>query len=267
MIREIVEIDEAKCDGCGECIPSCAEGALYLDGGKVKLRSDALCDGLGACLGECPRDALRVVKRDAVAFDEGAVAAQVLRDSPPKKLALAVEPPPAEGGCPGSRPRTFAHVTGLRAAADGVRPRLSVVPDAPASGPAIVPQDGSRLGQWPVQLSLVSSAAPWLRGADVLVAADCIPFAYARFHEDFLAGRRVLVGCPKLDDVAAYTAKLEDLFRRAGPRSVTVVKMEVPCCGGIAAATRQALARSGAAAPLEVVTIGIAGGVVDRRGV
>src|SRR5919197_1265573 len=177
MIREIVEIDEAKCDGCGECIPSCAEGALYLHGGKVKLRSDA-----------------------------------------------------------------------------------------PASGSAIVPQDGSRLGQWPVQLSLVSSAAPWLRGADLLVAADCIPFAYARFHEDFLAGRRVLVGCPKLDDVSAYTAKLEELFRRAGPKSVTVVKMEVPCCGGIAAATRQALARSGAVAPLEVVTIGIAGGVVDRRG-
>jgi NAD-dependent dihydropyrimidine dehydrogenase PreA subunit len=265
MMREIVEIDEAKCDGCGECIPSCAEGALYLDRGKVRLRSDALCDGLGACLGECPRGALRVVKREAVAFDESAVAAQPVREPPPPKLALAVEPP-ADGGCPGSRPRTFAPAAGLRAAAEGVRPRLSVVPDPPAPGPAIVPQDGSHLGQWPVQLSLVSSAAPWLRGADLLVAADCIPFAYARFHEDFLAGRRVLVGCPKLDDLSGYTAKLEELFRRAAPKSVTVVKMEVPCCGGIAAATRQALARSGAAAPLEVVTIGIAGGVVDRRG-
>src|SRR5919198_2568965 len=242
MMRDIVEIDEAKCDGCGECIPSCAEGALYLEGGKVKLRSDALCDGLGAYLGECPRGALRVVKRDAVAFDEHAVAA-----APRPKLALAAEPPRAESGCPGSRPRTFAPAAGLRAAAEGVRPRLSVVPDAAAPGPAIVPQGGSRLGQWPVQLSLVSGAAPWLRGADLLVAADCIPFAYARFHQDFLAGRRVLVGCPKLDDLASYMAKLEDLFRRAGPKSVTVVKMEVPCCGGIAAATRQALARSGAA--------------------
>jgi NAD-dependent dihydropyrimidine dehydrogenase PreA subunit len=263
MIREIVEIDEAKCDGCGECIPSCAEGALYLEGGKVKLRADALCDGLGACLGECPQGALRVVKREAVAFDEAAAAAQAAHGA-----REAPHPADAPAGCPGSRPRTFApSAPGPAPVApitQGGRPRLTVVPDAPSARP-VVPQGGSRLGQWPVQLQLVPAAAPWLRGADLLVAADCIPFAYARFHDDFLAGRRLLVGCPKLDDLAGYAAKLEHLFRGASPKSVTVVKMEVPCCNGIAAATRQALLRSGVTAPLEVVTIAVAGDVVDRR--
>lgn len=260
MIREIVEIDEAKCDGCGQCIPSCAEGALYLEGGKVRLRSDALCDGLGACLGECPRGALRVTRREADAFDEEAAKAQ---QAPPRP-ALALAPEPREAGCPGSRPRVLAPAPGPAAGARPGRPRLSVVSEAP---PPLVPQGGSRLGQWPVQLHLVSPDAPYLRGADLLVAADCVPFAYARFHEDFLDGRRVLVGCPKLDDLSAYAAKLADLFRRAAPKSVTVVKMEVPCCNGIALAVRQALTVSGHAAPVEVATVGIAGTVVDRRAV
>jgi NAD-dependent dihydropyrimidine dehydrogenase PreA subunit len=260
MIREIVEIDEAKCDGCGQCIPSCAEGALYLEGGKVRLRSDALCDGLGACLGECPRGALRVTRREADAFDEEAVKGH---QAPPRP-ALALAPEPRETGCPGSRPRVLAPPPGPAAGPRPARPRLSVVSDAP---PPLVPQGGSRLGQWPVQLHLVSPDAPYLRGADLLVAADCVPFAYARFHEDFLDGRRVLVGCPKLDDLSAYAAKLADLFRRAAPKSVTVVKMEVPCCNGIALAVRQALTVSGHAAPLEVATVGIAGTVVDRRAV
>ncbi len=269
MIREIVEIDEAKCDGCGQCIPSCAEGALYLEGGKVKLRSDALCDGLGACLGECPQGALRVVKRDVAAFDEAAAAAQGAHAQREAAQVAAEKPVEGPGGCPGSRPRTFAPASPMspppsQLAAAG-RPRLSVVPDLPGPARAVVPQGGSRLGQWPVQLQLVPAAAPWLRGADLLIAADCIPFAYARFHDDFLAGRRMLVGCPKLDDLPGYAAKLEQIFRSAGPKSVTVVKMEVPCCNGMAAATRQALSRSGAGAPLEIVTIGIAGDVLERR--
>jgi hypothetical protein len=142
------------------------------------------------------------------------------------------------------------------------RTGLSVVSEAP---PPVVPTAGSRLGQWPVQLHLVAPQAPYLRGADILLAADCVPFAYARFHEDFLDGKRVLVGCPKLDDLGAYTTKLAEIFRRAGPRSVTVIKMEVPCCNGIAAAARQALVVSGSCAPFEVVTVGISGAVVDRR--
>ena len=272
MIREIVEIDEALCDGCGQCIPSCAEGALYLDGGKVKLRADALCDGLGACLGDCPKGALRVVKRDAAAFDEAAVHAalaaadHVRATAPPARPRIAPAPEPS-GGCPGSRPRTLSPVPspGFHGpgSARGPRPVLAVVSDAP---PPVVPQGGSRLGQWPVQLHLVSPGAPYLRGADLLVAADCVPFAYARFHEELLDGRRVLVGCPKLDDLAAYAQKLAEIFRRAEPRSVTVARMEVPCCGGIAQAARQALTVSGSKATFEVVTVGVAGAIVDRRG-
>lgn len=261
MIREILEIDEAKCDGCGQCIPSCAEGALHLHEGKVRLRADALCDGLGACLGECPQGALRVVQREAAAFDERAVAAHLASTHP----AAAMPQAPA---CPGSRPRTLRPAPrsvgslpppGERAGGGG--PRLSVLSDAP---PPLVPTGGSRLGQWPVQIALVSPAAAYLDGADLLVAADCVPFAYARFHDDFLDGRRVLVGCPKLDDLAGHVEKLTEIFRRAAPRSVTVVKMQVPCCQGIAAAARQAMARAGGAAPVEVVTVGVDGAIVGR---
>jgi len=252
MIRKIVQIDEAKCDGCGDCIPSCAEGALYLEGGKVRLSADVLCDGLGACLGECPRGAIEVVEREAASFDHHAVERHLARRSRPSPLpVVAPVPAAAAGGCPGSRAMQFAP------AAPAVRRGLSVVPDGPAI--AVQPAGGSRLGQWPVQLHLVSTAAPYFRGADLLVAADCVPFAYARFHEDFLAGRRVVVGCPKLDDNAFYTRKLAELIGTSGVRSVTVVKMEVPCCGGIAAAARQAIADSGRPVPLEVATIGVQG--------
>jgi NAD-dependent dihydropyrimidine dehydrogenase PreA subunit len=259
MLRDIVEIDEAKCDGCGQCIPSCAEGALYLADGKVRLRSDVLCDGAGACLGECPQGALRLVKRDAGAFHE----AQALGAAPVERPNLDPKPVPvlAGGGCPGSRPRTLSPSPGAGAAAGPARPHLAVMTDAP---PPVVSAGGSRLGQWPVQLHLVSTSAPYLRGADLLLAADCVPFAYARFHEDFLDGRRVLVGCPKLDDLACYTAKLTDLFQRALPRSVMVAKMEVPCCNGIAVAARQALSASGSGAPFEVVTVGLDGVVTNR---
>jgi NAD-dependent dihydropyrimidine dehydrogenase PreA subunit len=261
MMRDIVEIDDSKCDGCGQCIPSCAEGALYLDGGKVRLRADALCDGLGACLGECPKGALRVVRREAAEFDEALVHAAKEHAAPRREGPAHA--PEVGGGCPGSRPRTLQPLPAHVGAAGAPRPRLAVMTDAP---PPVVPAGGSRLGQWPVQLHLVSPSAPYLRGADILLAADCVPFAYARFHEDFLDGRRVLVGCPKLDDLAAYAEKLAEIFRRAEPRSIVVAKMEVPCCNGIAAAARHALTASGWAAPLEVVTIGLAGEVVDRRG-
>jgi NAD-dependent dihydropyrimidine dehydrogenase PreA subunit len=263
MIRDIVEIDEAKCDGCGECIPSCAEGALYLEGGKVRLRADALCDGLGACLGECPQGALRVVKRDVAAFDERAVAAGLAQVGPRGSPSA----PEGAGGCPGSRPYTL-HAVPTSSPPPVTppigRPRLAVVADAP---PPLVPVGGSRLGQWPVQITLVSPGAAYLNGADLLVAADCVPFAYARFHQDFLDGRRVLVGCPKLDDLGAYAEKLTEIFRRSKPRSVTVVKMQVPCCTGIATVARQALTRAGGQVPFSVVTVGIAGAVVDRDGV
>jgi NAD-dependent dihydropyrimidine dehydrogenase PreA subunit len=255
MLRRIVEIDEEKCDGCGDCIPSCAEGAIELRDGKARLLGDQLCDGLGACLGECPQGAIRVVEREAMAFDELAVERHL------HGLAEPARPPPrvngslaAPAGCPGSRPLDLA-------AAPPAPPArgLSILPSAAPAPPAAPAVGGSRLGQWPIQLHLVSTSAPYFQGADLLVAADCVPFAYARFHDDLLAGRRLVVGCPKLDDNQAYVAKLADLFRRSSIRSVTVAKMEVPCCGGIAWAVRQALAASGRSIPYAEVTVGVRG--------
>ena len=256
MLRKVVQIDEAKCDGCGECISSCAEGAIALVGGKARLVSDVYCDGLGACLGECPRGAITIEEREAAGFDETAVGVHLRRlgRAPPSPAAPhAAAPAPhahGHGGCPGSAPRELP------------RRSLSVIADAP--GPAAAPaprQGGSTLGHWPVQLKLVPAGAPWLAGADLLVAADCVPFAYAGFHADFLAGRKVLVGCPKLDDNQAYAAKLADLFSRNEVRSVTVIRMEVPCCGGISWAAREGLARSGKQVPLRDVVIGVDGAV------
>ncbi len=263
MRRKIVQIDEAKCDGCGECIPSCAEGAIALVNGKARLSADVLCDGLGACLGECPRGAITVVEREAAAFDEVAVKVHLERLGRPNephapnaaapapapvarpRLAIAQDGP-AVGGCPGSASRTLP------------RRGLTIVPSGP--GPAL-PSPGaeSRLGQWPVQLHLVPIAAPYFRDADLLVAADCVPFAYARFHDDLLAGKALVVGCPKLDDLGAYVEKLGRILASNELRSVTVVRMEVPCCGGISAAARHALAASGKALPFRDVVVGVDG--------
>jgi NAD-dependent dihydropyrimidine dehydrogenase PreA subunit len=263
MRRKIVQIDETKCDGCGECIPSCAEGAISLVNGKARLSADALCDGLGACLGECPRGAITVIERDAEAFDEVAVKAHLERlgkpPPAPHHLAAAPRPPPArprlaiaqdgpapQGGCPGSRAQTLP------------RRGLSVVPSVP--GPAL-PTSGaeSRLGQWPVQLHLVPVSAPFFQDADLLVAADCVPFAYARFHDDLLAGKALVVGCPKLDDLRAYVEKLGRILASNEIRSVTVVRMEVPCCGGISTAARQGLAASGKDLPFRDVVVAVDG--------
>ena len=280
MLREIVEIDEARCDGCGDCIPSCAEGAIQLVNGKARLVGDVLCDGLGACLGECPQGALRVVKREALAFDARAVESHLdglqapappARPVPggslpvtpaafaPRRAMLAVMQAPVAtgGGCPGSRSREF----GAAAPASPAAGPVAAAGPAAAASPSSPPRP-SELTHWPIQLELVATRAPWLAGADLLVAADCVPFAYADFHRDFLAGRRVVVGCPKLDDNRAHVDKLAELFRAATPRSVTVVKMEVPCCGGIAWAVQEALRLSGRDIPYVEATIGLQG---DRR--
>lgn len=241
MIRKIVEIDQDKCNGCGLCVPSCAEGAIKMINGKAVLSADNLCDGLGACLGECPQDAIRIIEREADEFDEAEVE---------KHLKGSEKTQPASyghrdqgqhahgGGCPGSRALSFEKPAG------------------------ITQESGSRqsmLGQWPVQLHLVSTTAPYFQDADLLIAADCAPFAYADFHKDFLAGKAVVIGCPKLDDNQFYTQKLTELFRNSSIKSITVMKMEVPCCGGIAMAARQALAASGREIPYKEVTVGIRG--------
>jgi ferredoxin len=240
--RTIIQIDESKCDGCGLCITSCAEGALQLIDGKAKLVRDSYCDGLGNCLGECPQGAITLIEREAADYDEAAVEAHIARQKKP-----AVQPPCESGGlplgiggCPGSAARSFT---------------------APAAMPAPTNFAQSHLRQWPVQLMLVPPGAPFLNGADILVCADCVPFAVPDFHTRYLSGHAVLVGCPKLDDLNHYLQKLAMIFEAASPASITVLKMEVPCCNGIAHASIQARNQSASSVPLSVHTIGIRGDI------
>ena len=219
--RKIVKIDEAKCDGCGLCVPSCAEGAIEVVDGKARLLADNLCDGLGNCIGDCPQGAITIEERPAEAFDEVAVEA---------RKASGAEGNATSGGhtgCPGAMLRQLDP-------ADAA-PR-SPAPGAPAT---------SRLRQWPVQLSLVPPAGAIWQDADVLIAADCVGFALPDFHQRLLAGKTLVIACPKLDDVAPYVAKLTRIFADNPVRSVTVAHMEVPCCGGIGRAVREATAASG----------------------
>ena len=237
-IRKIIRIDEEKCDGCGQCVTACAEGAIQLIDGKARLVSESYCDGLGACIGDCPQGAITIEEREAAQFNEEAVKVhlQHLNQSEPKPQ------PSIPMGCPGSAARAFS-----RPAAD------------PATATAA--PTNSQLGHWPVQLMLVPPHAPFLKNADLLICADCVPFAVPDFHSRYLRGRAVVVGCPKLDDLQYYFDKLKELFRQAQPRRVTVLRMEVPCCGGIAQATLQALAAAAPETPLEVHTIGVRGDI------
>ena len=262
MLRKVVRIDEARCDGCGECIGSCAEGAIALVGGKARLVSDVYCDGLGACLGECPQGAISVEEREADAFDEAAVGLHL------ERMGRAPLAPPATATAPAMprAPRAHDHAGCPGSAAREIpRRSLSVLKDAPVPAAAPAPrQGGSTLAHWPVQLTLVPPHAPWLAGADLLVAADCVPFALAGFHEQLLKGKAVVVGCPKLDDVGYYTKKLAQIFSSSGARSVTVATMEVPCCSGLVKAVYDAMDMADRSIPVYTVTVGIRGQVLDE---
>lgn len=223
MIRRIIEIDEDKCNGCGACATACHEGAIGMVDGKAKLLRDDYCDGLGDCLPTCPTGAISFVEREAAAYDEAAVLA-----AKEKEQSLPC-------GCPGTAVKTIKRKE--------------------TSAEAVVQQE-SQLRQWPVQIKLVPVKAPWFDGANLLVAADCTAYAYANFHQDFIKGRITLVGCPKLDAVD-YSVKLTEIIRNNDIRSVTVVRMEVPCCGGIETAVKIALQESGKFIPWNVVTIAI----------
>jgi NAD-dependent dihydropyrimidine dehydrogenase PreA subunit len=252
QVRRIVHIDEERCDGCGDCVPSCAEGAIAVVDGKARLASDALCDGLGACLGECPQGAISIEEREAEGFDEAEVARHLGRAPAPGHAHAAHAPQPgaAASSCPGSAPRSLP------------RRGLAVVsePAGPAARVGTRGGGAGALAHWPVQLRLVPAGAPFLAGADLLVAADCVPFAYPSFHADLLAGRAVVVGCPKLDDLPAYADKLTAILGRPdGPVRVTVARMEVPCCAGITAAAQQAAARAGRDVPVREVVVGVDG--------
>lgn len=254
VLRDIIKINEDLCDGCGECISSCAEGALELVDGKIRLKGEILCDGAGACIGHCPTGALTVEKRESEAYDEAAVAAHLHAERKPQPAAVGASRtagfPMAghEGGCPGSAMRQWSERTSVSTPATSTpgtaSPRAAQV---------------SQLRQWPVQLMLVPPMAPYFKNADLLIAADCVPFAVPDFHERYLRGKALVVGCPKLDDLQHYLDKLTELFRINDLKSVEVVKMEVPCCGGIAQAAVEARRRAGVDFPLTVTTLGIRG--------
>ncbi|KMY69160.1 4Fe-4S ferredoxin [Desulfocarbo indianensis] len=227
--RKIIEIDEERCDGCGQCILACAEGALRIVDGKARLVGDIYCDGLGACLGECPQGALRIIERPAEAFDEEAVE-ELLAGKEPGPAAA-----PAAHGCPSAAAMTL--------------------PPAGGPMPAAAPQ-ASRLGHWPVKLQLMNPQAPFLQGADMVLLADCAAVAIPDLHRRFLEGAAVALACPKLDDAEAHAAKLAQLLAGARPRSIKVVHMEVPCCKGLEWIVAQALERSGLRVPVESVVIG-----------
>ena len=236
ILRKVVKIDEEKCNGCGACVPECAEGALEIIDGRARLVSDRYCDGLGACLGECPQGAITIEEREAEGFSEEEVKRHVSEKEHTKDTLPC--------GCPGSTVTQFArHETVETAQEEEVCYH-------------------SFLRHWPVQLTLVQPAATFLQGADLVLAADCVPFAYAGFHQDFLKEHALLVACPKLDDFQAHLSKLTEILRRSNVKSLTVVHMEVPCCSGLTHMARQALRLSGKNIPLKEVTIGIKG---DRK--
>ena len=237
-LRKIVKIDEDKCNGCGDCIISCAEGALQIVDGKAKLISETYCDGLGACLGKCPQDAITVEERAAEDFDKAAVEKHLQAEKP-----ADVRP----GSCPGASVKQFEKKT-------GAEPPSFVVTAAGAE---------SRLTHWPVQLTLVPPSAPFLKGADLVLSADCVPFAYAGFHQDFLGGNNaLLVACPKLDDFQAHQKKLTEILKQSGIKSLTVLHMEVPCCSGLVHMAKQAILASGNVVPFRDITISVVG---DRK--
>ena len=235
MIRKIIHIDEEKCNGCGLCASACHEGAIEMVDGKAKLVREDFCDGFGDCLPNCPTGAITFEEREAPEYDEAAVKAS-------KAAKVAQAHHHHEGGCPGSNVRQFERKEGES------EPQFS--------------RPVSRLGQWPCQIKLVPTKAPFFDGAKLLIAADCTAYAYANMHEDFMRGKITIIGCPKLDAVD-YTDKLTAIIRDNDIRSVTVVRMEVPCCGGLQRAAENALKNSGKFIPWQVVTISLDGKILD----
>jgi len=241
MKRKIVKIDEEKCTGCGLCVDACHEGALRLVDGKAKLVSESYCDGLGACLPECPAGAITLEERDATAFDEEAVKKHMPARQNPMIERLAC-------GCPG----TLARI---------IEQPENPAPDIPAAGNTAPPV--SQLRQWPCQIKLVPVHAPYFDNACLLVAADCTAYAYAGVHNDFMRNKITIIGCPKLDNID-YTEKLTGILKAHEFKSVTVLRMEVPCCGGIASAVKQALINSGKMIPWRVVTVTTDGKIMEE---
>jgi len=242
--RKIIKIDEERCDGCGQCIIACAEGAMEIIDGKAKVISDNLCDGLGACLGECPQGALEVIEREADEFDEEAVEVRLAE----QKTANTPKPAVVQCGCPSAGLQVF---------------------DKPGQDQTVaettsVGVEKSALTHWPVQINLIPPTAPFLKGADLLVMADCVPVAFPSLHKEFLNGKSVAIGCPKFDDAPEYIKKFTDIFNTADIKSITTVVMEVPCCAGLPIIVERGMQKSGKNVPMEQVVISTKGRILKR---
>jgi NAD-dependent dihydropyrimidine dehydrogenase PreA subunit len=281
-VRNIVKIDEEKCTGCGLCVPACEEGAIQIIDGKARLVSEIYCDGLGNCLGKCPEDAITIEQREAEAFDLSAVERHL------EELGSEHPEPhsPVAGGCPGSRVQDLRGPVGScpGSAAQALKSSFSGRPGGPhgvqlrcpgSVAEAIEREEAEeaaeatprepQLGNWPVQLRLVPVEAPYFDGADLLIAADCVPFAYPEFHERLLSDHALVIGCPKLDDVDLYVKKLAQIIARNDIKAVRVAHMEVPCCFGLVHIVSEALKESGKAIPAQTVQIGIRGEVQETK--
>jgi ferredoxin len=245
VMRKIIMIDEEKCDGCGLCIPSCAEGALQIVEGKARLVNDVYCDGLGNCLGECPQGAIGIIEREAVPFDENAVEEHLSKlDTESGNIESESEC----STCCGSAVKME------------IKPHDQQINETRGAR-EVIAEPEAELSHWPVQLHLVSPESKFLKGADLLIAADCVPFAYADFHQKYLAGKELIIGCPKLDDVGAYHQKLVQIFKHNNLKSIALIHMEVGCCYGISKLVRSALDEAGVTTPLQEIVISVDGKV------
>ena len=248
-VRNIVKIDRDKCNGCGDCVSACVEGAIEIVDGKAELVSETYCDGLGACLGHCPQDAITIETRQADEFDEKATEAYLAakgKQAPQPSCPTSQSAGQKDEGfqCPGLASQMFN--------TDKSKPVAARADD----------KTPSALSHWPVQLKLVSPGAPYFKNADLLLVADCVPFAMADFHRRLLSGKSVAIGCPKLDDAGFYVEKLAEIIDVAAPASLTVVHMEVPCCFGLTRIAKQAIARAGASLTFDDITVGVQGDVI-----
>ena len=249
MKRKIISINEELCNGCSLCVNACHEGAIQMVDGKAKLISDQYCDGLGDCLPACPTGAIKIIERDADAYSQEAVDSHLANQKSAHEQVQSLDPLPC--GCPGTMSQKIA--------------KKAVITAAPQKAAETVVSGGSvpsELSQWPVQLKLVNPTANYFKDADLLVAADCVAFAYGNFHQEFIKGRTTVIGCPKLDDNEYYVDKLTQILAQNTIKSITVVRMEVPCCGGIITAVKKAMLNSGTIVPYREVTISIDGQLI-----
>jgi NAD-dependent dihydropyrimidine dehydrogenase PreA subunit len=253
-VRNIIQIDEELCDGCGQCVPDCAEGSLKIIDGKAKLVADKLCDGLGACLGSCPTGALKVIKREADEFDEKAVEAYLEEE---KKKAATQKPTTMDCGCASTHIQSFKPAPTVGGSSCQSANTPTEIPTAKAGS--------SALTHWPVQIRLIPAHAPFLQNADLLVAADCTAVAVRNFQEKYLEGKTVMMGCPKFDDAENYIQRFAEIISTCNLKSLTILIMEVPCCSAMNVIVQKAIEKSGKSVPVEQITISTRGEEIARK--